>query len=58
MTLFVFGGATILRMSGIYKMSIKKQMVGLIAAAFTGDFFIRAKKSSEIFYLIPPLSNP
>jgi len=47
-----------MRMSGIYKMSRKKQAVGLITATIVGDFFIRAKKSSDIFYLIPPLSNP
>jgi hypothetical protein len=55
---FLFGAVTIFRLSGIHKMSSKKHAVGLISAAIVGDFFIRAKKSSEIFYLIPPLSNP
>ena len=57
-SMFLFAAVTIFRMSGIYKMSFKKQAVGLVAAAIMGDIFIRAKKSSEIFYLIPPLANP
>jgi hypothetical protein len=56
-SMFLFAAVTIFRLSGIYKMSLRKQFVGVVAAAVMGDFFIRAKKSSEIFYLIPPLSN-
>lgn len=54
----MFGASTIMRISGIHKMSSKKQIVGLLAAAIIGDVFIRAKKSSEIFYLISPLGDP
>jgi len=46
-----------MRISGIHKMSRKKQSVGLIAAVIICDIFVRAKKSSEIFYLIPPLAD-
>jgi len=38
-------------------MSPKKQIVGLIAATIIGDIFVRARMSSEIFYLIPSLSD-
>ena len=56
-SIFLCAGVTIFRVSGIYRMSIQKQGIGLIAAALMGDFFVRAKKSSEIFYLIPPLNH-
>ncbi len=45
-SIFLFAAATISRLAGIYKMSLKKQLVGLIASAIIGDFFVRAKKSS------------
>jgi hypothetical protein len=38
-------------------MSFKKQLAGLFAATIIGDFFVKARKSSDIFYLIPPLTD-
>lgn len=54
---FLFGAVTILKMTGISKMSPRKQIVGLLTATILGDFFVRARKSSDIFYFIPPLSD-
>ena len=38
-------------------MSGRKQLAGLVVAAVMGDMFVRAKNSSDIFYLIPALKN-
>lgn len=38
-------------------MSVRKQGVALLIAVFVSDFFMRTKKSSEIFYLIPKIEN-
>jgi hypothetical protein len=55
--MFLFGAVTIIKMTGISKMSPRKQLVGLFVATVMGDFFVRAKKSSDIFYFIPHLSD-
>jgi hypothetical protein len=55
--LFLFGAVTIMSLSGINKMSFRKQAVGLVMATFMCNLFVRTKKSSEIFYLIPPLAD-
>jgi hypothetical protein len=38
-------------------MSMRKQGVALIIAVLISDLFVRTKKSSEIFYLIPPITD-
>jgi hypothetical protein len=39
-------------------MSLRKQGSALVVAVILSDIFVRTKKSSEIFYLIPPIASP
>lgn len=39
-------------------MSLRKRGVAVVVAAFISDIFVRTRKSSEIFYLIPEISEP
>lgn len=57
LSLFIFGAAAILKISGVSKMSMRKQGVALLIAVFVSDFFMRTKKSSDIFYLIPTIED-
>lgn len=44
-------------MTGIHRMSMRKQGTALIISVILSELFVRTKKSSEIFYLIPELSD-
>lgn len=46
-----------MRVSGVHRMTINKQLTGLVLAAILGEIFVKVKKSSDIFYQIPPISN-
>jgi hypothetical protein len=39
-------------------MSLRKQGSALVVAVLLSEVFVRTKKSSEIFYLIPAISDP
>lgn len=58
LSLFLFGAAAILKLTGINRMSLRKQGTALIVAVVLCDIFVRTKKSSEIFYLIPEIKDP
>ncbi len=38
-------------------MTRRKQAVALVLAAYISDLFVRTRKSSEIFYLIPSIES-
>nr|BAJ98435.1 predicted protein [Hordeum vulgare subsp. vulgare] len=58
LSIFIFGAVAILKMTGVDRMSLRKRGVAVVVAAFISDIFVRTRKSSEIFYLIPEISEP
>ena len=56
-SIFVLGMGAVLRLTGVSRMSSRKQLVPLIAAAIIGDVMVRAKMSSDIFYHIYKLPS-
>lgn len=57
MAIFLIGAMSILKLTGINRMSKQKQVVALIIAAFSCNVFVKTRKSSDIFYLIPSLED-
>jgi hypothetical protein len=53
----MIGAVSILKLTGINRMSKQKQVVALIVAAISCDIFVKTRKSSDIFYLIPSLED-
>ena len=51
------GMGAVLRLTGVSRMSSRKQLVPLVAAAIIGDVMVRAKMSSDIFYRIYKLPS-
>lgn len=46
LTIFLFGAAAIVKMTGIHRMSMRKQGTALIISVFLSEIFVRTKKSS------------
>jgi hypothetical protein len=46
LSIFLCGAAAIVRMTGIHRMSMRKQGTALIISVFLSEIFVRTKKSS------------
>ena len=57
MAIFLIGAMALLKLTGIDRMSKQKQVVALVIAGFCCDVFVKTRKSSDIFYLIPSLGD-
>lgn len=55
--IFIIGATVILKMTGLNKTSFRKQSSALIMATIISNIFIMTRKSSQIFYLIPPIES-